>query len=233
MNTRGLLLNSKPVKSWRDRFEEQGGWKTIPNRGFSMKKADDKAEIFIYEQIGEDWWTGGGVTAKKFADDLKALGDVKSLDIRINSPGGDVWEANAIYTLLNQHKATKNVFIDGLAASAASYISMAGDTIAIAEHGQFMIHNAWGLAIGNANELRAMAGLLDGIDTSIRLIYQKRTGQSDQKLKDWMDAETWFSGKEAVDNGFATELMKAKEGEKKADDSVRELMRMRLELARV
>lgn len=234
LNHRGLVLNGRPVKTWRDRWEEQGGFKNIPDRRFEMKKQDDTAEILIFEQIGESWWDGSGVGAKRFNEDLKALGDVKSITVRINSPGGDVFEGDAIYTALNQHKAIINVVIEGIAASAASYIAMAGDTIAIAEHAKFMIHNAWGLAIGNANEMRKTADLLDTIDSGIRIIYQRRTNQDDKKLSDWMDAETWFVGQQAIDNKFADTLIPAKAGKK--DDSseadIRDVMRMRLALAR-
>jgi ATP-dependent Clp protease, protease subunit len=233
VNFRGLIQNNKPVYSWRDRFEQMGGWATIPNRGFQMKKSGEKAEILIYEQIGMDFWTGGGVTAKQFAEDLKALGDVKELDIRINSPGGEVYEADAIYSQLNSHKATKNVFIDGLAASAASYIAMVGDSIKISEHAKFMIHNAWGLAIGNANDMEQTAGVLRALDASIRLIYQRRTGNTDKQLSDWMEAETWFSASEAVANKFADSLITAKGTENKTvDASHLELMKMRLAVAR-
>jgi ATP-dependent Clp protease, protease subunit len=150
--------------------------------------------------------------------------------LHINSPGGDVSEADAIYTALNAHQAKVNVYIDGLAASAASYIAMAGDTIAIAEHAKFMIHNAWGVAIGNAEEMRKLAGVLDKIDTTIRLIYQRRTGNSDKQLRDWMEAETWFTGQEAKASGFADKVIKAKEGA--SDSAFVDQMRMRVAVAR-
>jgi ATP-dependent protease ClpP protease subunit len=133
---------------------------------------------------------------------------------------------------LNNHPATKNVFVDGLAASAASYIAMVGDTITIAEHAQFMIHNAWGMAIGNATDMEATAQILRGIDDNIRLIYQKRTGQPDAKLKDWMEAETWFSAKEAVENKFATSMVGAKTEKVTDAAALLDLMRMRLAIAR-
>lgn len=239
LDHRGLVLSNRPVKTWRARWEEMGGWENIPERIYQVKKKDDTAEILIYEQIGESWWDGGGVGAKKFAEDLKALGDVSSIDVRINSPGGDVFEGDAIYSALNNHKATINVFIDGVAASAASYIAMAGDTIAIAEHAKFMIHNAWGLAIGNAKEMRKTADVLATLDSAIQLIYQRRTNQTDKQLADWMDAETWFVGQQAIDNKFADTLIPAKTGKKDVGPEMKngsdfaELMRMRLALARI
>ena len=198
------------MKTWRERWLDSYGWASVPNRGFRAQAKDGKAEILIYEQIGQSWWDGSGVGAKQFTEELKALGDVTAIDLRINSPGGDVTEADAIYTQLTQHPATINVFIDGLAASAASYIAMAGDTIAIAEHAKFMIHNASGLAMGNADEFRKMAEILDVFDSSIRTIYQRRTALEESKIKDWMDAETWFTGQETVDEGFADSIMLAK-----------------------
>ncbi len=232
-NYRGLIVNGSPVKSWRDRWEEQGGFAQIANRGFSAKATKDIGEIMIYEQIGAGWWDGSGVTAKQFSDDLKAMGDVKTINVRINSPGGDVTEADAIYTSLVQHPATVNVFIDGIAASAASFIAMAGDSIAIAEHAKFMMHNAWGAGMGNADDFDALAATLRIFDTAIRGIYQKRSGKSDQQLRDWMKAETWMLGPEAKDNGFADTIIASKgKPEDIASVGVIDLMRMRLALAR-
>ena len=199
------------MKTWQTRWRDMNGWASIPNRGFSCKAKDGKAEILIYEQIGESWWDGSGVGAKRFAEDLKALGDISAIDIRINSPGGDVTEADAIYTQLVQHPANVSVFVDGLAASAASFIAMAGDTIAIAENGKFMIHNSMAIGIDNAAGFRKLADTLDVFDSAIRTIYQRRTKIPEAKLKDWMEAETWFSGQQALDEGFADSLMKAKE----------------------
>lgn len=218
--------------SWIQRFKDMGGWNLIPDRRYTCNKVNETGEIYIYEQIGEDWWSGGGITAKRFAEDLKALGDVKSIDLHINSPGGVIMEADAIYTALVQHKAKINVSIDGLAASAASYIAMAGDAIAIAEHAKFMIHNAWGLAIGNASELRKLADVLETLDSAIRLLYQRRTGNTDQQLKDWMAEEKWFVGQQAVDQKFADTLIKAKEAPKEDPADIHTMMRMRLDLAK-
>ncbi len=230
---RGLIQNGKQVKTWHDRWDEMGGFAQLKDRRFAAAKtSDETAEILIYEQIGESFWDDSGVGAKTFVETLRGLGNVSAINVRINSPGGDVFEADAIYSALVAHKATINVFIDGIAASAASYIAMAGDTIAIAEHAKFMIHNAWGIAIGNADEMRDTASLLDTIDGSIRLIYQARTNQSDKKLKDWMSAETWFVGQEAVDNGFADSVIAAKRpAESSADDGLLETMRMRVAMA--
>ncbi len=99
-----------------------------------VNRGKDSAEIYLYGAIGGDWM-GEGITAKQFADDLKALGPVKKIDLRINSEGGSVFDGKAMYSLLNAHSANITVHVDGLAASAASFIAMAGDTIEIAEGG--------------------------------------------------------------------------------------------------
>lgn len=181
-------------------------------RGLFMNKKDNEAEILIYEQIGADWY-GEGVTAKRFADDLRAMGDVSAINVRINSPGGDVFDGLAIYTQLTQHKAPVNVFIDGLAASAASFIAMAGDTIKIAENGMFMIHKAWSMAVGNSDDMMKVADTLSKVDDTIALTLQKRSGQTEDDIRKWMKDETWMSGQEAVDRGFADGLMEAKKVE--------------------
>jgi ATP-dependent Clp protease protease subunit len=120
----------------------------------------------------------GSATASppsKFADDLKALGNVKTIDLRINSEGGSVFDGKAMYTQLVEHKAKVITHIDGLAASAASFIAMAGDEIEIAEGGFVMIHNAWLFAMGDARELRRTADLLDTVNGTIIDVYVART----------------------------------------------------------
>lgn len=176
-------------------------------RGFFVNASKGEGEILIYEEIGQSWWNDSGIGAKQFAEDLKALGNVSVLNVRINSPGGDVFEGNAIKTQLEQHPATKNVFIDGLAASAASYIAMAGDHIEISKNALFMIHNASGGVLGNAEDMRKMADLLEKIDGNIAAMYERRTELPLATIQEWMTAETWFTAEEAVTNGFADALM--------------------------
>ena len=171
--------------------------------GYRFKAAADKsaAEIQIYEDIGAGWF--GGVTAKDFSTDLKAAGKVKQIDVRIASYGGDVNEGLAIYRMLAEHDAKIVMHVDGVAASIASVIAMAGDEIVIAEAGSFMIHEAWNIVAGNAEDLRKMADNLDKASSQIADIYAARTKNNATKVKDWMRATTWFYGQEAVDNGFA------------------------------
>lgn len=172
--------------------------------GYSIKAKGTEAEIYLYGDVGDSWF--GGVTAKQFADDLKAAGKVETIHLHVNSPGGDVFDGLAIYRQLVDHKARVIVHIDGLAASIASVIAMAGDEIHMSESGFLMIHNAWGVAIGSADDMRTMANLLEKTTGSIRDVYVSRTGKPADKVKSWMDEETWFSAQEALDAGFVTEI---------------------------
>lgn len=181
----------------------------IPN-GFRLEANSESADLYIYEQIGADWW-GGGVTASGIADELKKLKDsVKTINVRLNSPGGDVFDGVAIYNQLVQHKAAVNVFVDGLAASAASVIAMAGDKIAVAENGMVMIHNPWSIVLGESADMRKMADTLDKIKETLVTTYAARTKQAVGDISDWMNDELWMTGQEAVDKGFADEVMTAK-----------------------
>lgn len=176
--------------------------------GYKMaKRGSDRAEIFLYGLIGTDWF-GEGVSAKKFADDLKALGSgIKTIDLRINSEGGDVFAGKAMYTLLRDHDAKIVTHIDGLAASAASFVAMAGDEIEISEGAFVMIHNAWTWAVGGADDMRRTAELLDTVNGTIRDVYVARTKNDEKSIKKWMDDETWMTGKEAVERGFADQMV--------------------------
>lgn len=160
------------------------------------------AEITIFDEIG--FW---GVTAAAFLRELKALGDVETIDVLINSPGGSVFDGLAIYNALRQHKATVNVTVMGVAASAASFIAMAGDKITMPENAFLMVHNAMGGVFGNAQEIRDWADTLDKIGASLIGIYVARTGKSEADVKALLDAETWMTAKEALDLGFADEVI--------------------------
>lgn len=174
--------------------------------GFSIKaRGNREADILIYEDVGEGWF--GGVTARQFADDLAAIGSVDVLNLRISSLGGDVNEGLAIYRRLVDHPAKVITHIDGWAASIASVIAMAGNEIRIAEAGAVMIHDAWAVAGGNAEIFRAMADRLDANSAAIADVYVARTANDAGKVRDWMKAETWFYGQEAVEAGFAESVV--------------------------
>lgn len=166
-----------------------------------LNKTSDRAEIHLYEDIGEGWF--GGISAKTFTDDLKKLGSIKSIDLRINSPGGSVFEGVTIYNVLKSHKARKTVYIDGLAASIASVVAMAGDEILMADNALMMIHDPWGMMVGTADEMRAEADVLDTVRSILVDTYAKRTKQDKDKIAKLMSEETWMTAAEAVDLGFA------------------------------
>lgn len=177
-----------------------------PAPGYKMTNRAGRGEIYLYGPIGPSWF-GDGVTARQFAKDLKALGSVSAIDLRINSEGGSVPEAEAIYTHLVEHKATVTAHIDGMAASAASFIAMAGDEILISDSGFVMIHEARMLEYGTADDFRRGADLLDRTTEKIVQKYAKRTKKDEKTIRQWMKDETWFVGEEAVSNGFADKVV--------------------------
>lgn len=170
----------------------------------------DSATITMYDAIGEDPWSDGGVTAKKVAAALRSIGD-RQVTVSINSPGGDFFEGIAIYNLLREHPYKVTVKVVGLAASAASIIAMAGDEIQVARSGFLMIHNAWAVVIGNRNDLTEAAGVMAGFDEAMADLYAQAAGITKEEAARLMDEETWLNGQEAVDAGFATALLPADE----------------------
>lgn len=166
-----------------------------------LNKSKDRAEIHLYEDIGEGWF--GGVSAKVFTDDIKKLGAVKAIDLRINSPGGSVFEGVTMYNVLKSHQARVTVHVDGLAASIASIVAMAGDEILMADNALMMIHDPWGMTVGTADDMRAEAGVLDTVKATLIDTYAKRTNQQKDKIAAMMADETWMTAAEAVDLGFA------------------------------
>lgn len=173
-------------------------------------KAKDKApdgevvcgEIFLYDAIGSGFW--GNIDAKSIVDAIKTLkaDGATALNIYINSPGGDVFEATAIYNEIARFNGKKTCYIDGLAASAASYIAMVGDEIVTAFNAMWMIHNPWGMCVGNENDFRKTADDLHKIGSTLLATYVKRTGQPAADVQAWLDAETWMTAQEAKDRGF-------------------------------
>lgn len=172
------------------------------------------AELLIYGPIVS---SGGGffgsdddVTPKGLKEQLVALGEVEEITVLINSPGGDPFAGHAIYNMLKRHEAKKHVYIDGIAASAASLIAMAGDTITMPLNALMLVHQPSGLAMGTAKDMRAMADNLDQVAEAMAQTYMARTGKSREEVMAVMDAETLFTAEEAVEAGFADELDEAK-----------------------
>ncbi len=164
-----------------------------------VAKANGVAEITIYDVIDRYY----GVSASAIYDQLKAIGEVKTIRVRLNSNGGSVFEGTAIYNLLKQHPARVTVTIDGLAASMASIVAMAGDEIEIGDGAYLMIHDPLGYVRGDSEDMREMADLLDKMRDQLVGIYARRTSQSAEQIKEWMKAETWMTAEEAVANRFA------------------------------
>lgn len=170
-----------------------------------VAQAESKsAEIYLYDVLGEDLF--GGVSAKDFAERIDALGPLDTITVRINSPGGSVFDGNAIYNTLKRNAARKVIEIEGVAASAASYVAMIGDEINIAENAFMMIHQAQGFAVGPESEMRRMADILDKMDESISAIYAKRTGRKPETMMRMMVDETWFTAQEAYDAKFVDNI---------------------------
>lgn len=164
------------------------------------------SEICIFDPIGVDPETGQGLTAKQFDASLKELGSPGSILLRINSPGGDVMDAMAIYTMLKASKAKVTARIEGIAASAASLIAMACDRIEIAENAYMLIHQPWTVASGSADDLATAAGDLERMSDSYARIYSSRSGQPIAAVKALMEEDRLMNADEAVRRGYADSL---------------------------
>jgi len=169
---------------------------------FEIKLAGDTAEVYLYDYIGE-----GGVDAATFAARLKDADAVKHLAVRVNSPGGNVFDGQAIYNTLLRHPAQVTVTVDGAALSAASVVAMAGDKIQVYEGSMVMIHDPWTFALGNAADLRKVAESLDKIKTGIVAAYARHARLTADELQAAMAEETWYTAQEAVDAGLAHEVV--------------------------
>lgn len=194
--------------SLRGKMEAMKMTMTIKSKYYRITaKANKEAEILIYEQIGKDYWDDSGLGAKEFAEELKALGELDKIILRINSPGGSVFEGLAIYNTLRSHTAEKEVHIDGIAASIASVIAMSGKVI-MPENAMLMIHDPAGLVMGPAEDMRKMAETLDKIKDSLIMAYKEKSGMAEKDIADLMSEETWMNGEDALAWGFCDECTK-------------------------
>lgn len=194
-----------------------------PNKYWQVKAADNSpetGELIIYGGIYSEKLFEDDITPKTIRDELKELGDLKNINVYINSPGGNAFAGNAIYNILKQHPAEITVYIEGLAASAASVIAMAGDKVVIPQNGLIMVHRAWLLALGNAEDLRKEAEILDRVDMSLVTAYQDKTGLEPGKILELMKEETWMDAEQAVELGFADETTEPAEVAACADPEV-------------
>lgn len=186
---------------------------------YRMRMAGSKAaEILIYDVIGRDFF-GEGISAKRFAEDLKALGKVDTLNIRVNSPGGDVFDGLAIYNTLKRHPANKIIDIDGMALSIASVIVMAGDTVNMAGNAMMMIHDPWTCTCGSADDFRAHADLMDQVKGNLVSTYAGRVSIEDDEIAALMAAETWMTAEDAKRHGFVDAITEELEMAARFDDS--------------
>ncbi len=200
------------------RPQASGDWYRIVN-------AADRTEVFIYGYVGDEW---DGNDASTFVKDLRAI-KAPAMDVHINSPGGLVFDGIAIHAALKNHSATVDVHVDGVAASAASFIAMAGDTVTVEKPAKLMIHDASGLVIGDAKDMREMADLLDELSDTIAGIYADRAGGSVASWREAMRAETWYSAHEAVKAGLADAV--ANDRQAAPEDRRSQLIRARARVA--
>jgi len=171
--------------------------------------------LFLNGEISDETWYGDEVTPKLFKQELTSgEGDIT---VWINSPGGDVFAAAQIYNMLMDYKGNVTVKIDGLAASAASVIAMAGATVQMSPVAMMMIHNPATIAIGDSSEMRKAIEMLDEVKESIMNAYEIKTGLSRSRISHLMNAESWFNAKKAVELGFADEILFAKGNEEEEE----------------
>jgi ATP-dependent protease ClpP protease subunit len=165
---------------------------------FKIRAKNDSATIYVYDEIG-----GWGVSSKDFASQMVDIGSVKNINVRINSPGGDVFAGLAMYNLLKDHSAEVTVDVDGWAASAASVVAMAGDQINMAANAFMLVHAPWTIHGGNSEDFRKVADRLEAVESSLVDTYANRRGIDRQVIADWVAEETLFSADGAVEAGMA------------------------------
>jgi len=231
MKKNKLLLETKGLNFNRAKIDDR-----VLARWDSSVRAESKengATIDIFDTIGSDWF-GDGFTAKRMSAALRSIGEENDVLVNINSPGGDVFEAATIYNLLAQHKGHVTVNIIGLAASAASVIAMAGDTVKISKIGFLMIHNSWSVVMGNKDDLREAADILEKFDISILSTYASKVSIEETKIKKMMKEETWIGADEALELGFVDEVIdvKTKKDDAKGEEKqVRAQAKRKIEMA--
>lgn len=176
---------------------------------WDLRNSAKEAEVWLYAEIGEDWM-GDGISARGFIEDLNSLpASVEKVIVRINSPGGDVFEGFAIYQALLRDRRHIVTAVDGLAASAASVVMMAGDEINAANTSMVMIHDPWTIAIGNSEDFRAVSDLLDQITGQIVTAYSRREKVDSKAIREAMRAETWYTAEQALAVGLVDTMTEA------------------------
>jgi ATP-dependent Clp protease protease subunit len=179
---------------------------------FRAQKSKTTLKLYIYDVI-DGWY---GISAGDVKDKIEEAGDVALIQVYINSPGGSIFEALAIYNLLVRHEARVEVYVDGMAVSAASFVAMAGDTRTIAKNAWFMIHNGITGIYGTKEELRKYADLLEGLEAKIAEVYADRSGEDVEQFLAWMDDETWFNAEDAMEAGLVDAISDNQTSDKSA-----------------
>lgn len=196
-------------------------WNQVKKKPIQTKnEAGNTASLFVYDAIYEDTWFGSGVSAKSVIKELEGI-NAEHLNVYINSPGGDVFEARAIASnlkRLSQEKGIKTTaIIDGLCASAATYVALACDEVHMNIGCQFMIHQASGCCYGTKGDMRAYADLMEGIEKDIIADYVAKTGKQEDEITEMLEAETWMSSEEALEHGFI-DLIVGKKAEEEPEE---------------
>lgn len=204
-----IIPKNKPTNKIYASIEKPENKNTKKNfwkfKSFLNKENKKEAEILLYGVIGDDgYWDE--VTSKEFAEQLKEVEDAETISVRINSPGGDVFAGQAIYSMLKRCKAQIVVYIDGLAASIASLVAMAGDKIIMPKNSMMMIHKPWTISAGNANDMRQQADTLDKVEESMLAAYVEKTGLAEDEIKQLLADETWLTASMALEKGFCDEI---------------------------
>lgn len=178
---------------------------------FQVKDEATRATVYVYGTIGADWWSPEDENrAKDFAQKLDELSP-KPLDIRIDSCGGDVYEGFAIASAIQRYEGYTHAYVDGIAASAASYIALMADRVTMNDYAMLMIHNAWAVTAGNRDELREMADRLEALDGTIAGIISARSALTMDEVRDAMCAETWYTADDALECGMCDEVLETEQ----------------------
>jgi ATP-dependent Clp protease protease subunit len=170
---------------------------------FIKNEASQSAELLLYGELSSETWFGDETTPKQFDADLKALGNITDLTVRVYSPGGDVFAGQAITCMLQRHPANKTGIVDGLAASAATLPLMVCNTVIMPRNAMILVHNPWTIAMGNADDMRKMADDLDRVREAMLPLYEAKTGMSRDDLTALMDKNEFLTAEQAVEYGFA------------------------------
>ena len=188
------------------------------------------ATIWIYDVIGQDLF--GGISAKAFARVWDSVKDAAKITLRINSPGGDVFEGTAIASLISERKSKVKVIVDGLAASIASLIAVTADERVMHRNAMWMVHDPWGIVSGTAEDMRSVADALDKIGEQMVRTYAEATGQPQKYWREAMHDETWFDSRQALENGLVSGLVEEQPQNKAAVELAAKINAMKKVLAR-